>query len=84
MKRVRMNFKKAFGKTLKTLRKEKGWTQEAAESHTGVAYRFLQDMEAGLSQPTIETVFKLAKGMKLKPADLLDTAWKEWLKSQKD
>ncbi len=79
-----MNIKKSLGKSLRTFRKQKGWTQEEAELHTGVAYRTIQDIESGLSQLTIVTLFKISRAMKIKPGQFLEPVWKEWLKSRKD
>jgi transcriptional regulator with XRE-family HTH domain len=79
-----MTAKITFGRTLEKLRVKKGWTQEKLALEADIARRFLQDIEAGQKQPTITTLYKLSKAMHMKPGELLDTSWKEWLKVNKD
>lgn len=79
-----MTAKIIFGRVLEKARLEKGLTQERLALEAGIARRFLQDMEAGEKQPTVTSLFKLCRALDLKPSDLLDAAWKEWLKNQKD
>lgn len=74
-----MPIRKNLGHTLKAFRVKRAWTQEDAEFHTGVPYRTIQDIEAGRSEATILTLFKVAKGMNLTPSELLEAAWKSWL-----
>lgn len=77
-----MDIKKSTGKILRTLRGSKGWTQEKTEQETGVAYRSIQDIEAGKVQPTIVTIFKICQGFQITPHDLLNPLWDEWLLEQ--
>ena len=55
--------KEAFGAQVKQLRTEQGMTQEELSQRSGLAIRFLQDVEAGNKQASIKTVFKLADGL---------------------
>lgn len=70
--------KDAFGQQLKRTRKEAGLTQEALADASGIGWRFLQEIEAGDKQPTISTVFKLAKALNTKPGVLLDEIFLQW------
>ena len=59
--------KEAFGAQVKQLRTEQGMTQEELSQRSGLAIRFLQDVEAGNKQASIKTVFKLADGLGVTP-----------------
>ena len=58
-KRIR----KAFAKTLKDLRFEKGLTQHDLEERSGLSLRMISDLERGVTQPSLVTLFKLTKGL---------------------
>lgn len=53
-------------------------TQETLADRAGLGNRFLQDIEAGNKQPTITTVFRLAKALDLTPGELLDPIYRQW------
>lgn len=75
--------KSAFGTQIKALRAQKGMTQEELSQRSGLAIRFLQDVEAGNKQASITTVFKLADGLGIKPEQLLSDLYKDWRKAGK-
>lgn len=75
--------KGAFGEQLRQVRREKGVTQEELSAKTGLAIRFLQDIEAGNKQATITTVFRLADGLGISPNKLLEKPFASWKKSGK-
>ena len=75
--------KKAFGTQVKLLRTEQEMTQEELSQRSGLAIRFLQDIEAGNKQASLTTLFKLADGLELKPEQLLAGIYKDWLKTGK-
>jgi len=70
--------KDEFGKKIQTFRKTAAMTQEALADRAGLGNRFLQDIEAGNKQPTITTVFRLAKALDLTPGELLDPIYYCW------
>jgi transcriptional regulator with XRE-family HTH domain len=61
----------AFGRVLRAKRKEGGLSQEALALEAGIDRNFVSLMERGLNQPSLSTVFKLAKALKVEPASLL-------------
>ncbi len=63
---------KEFGKVLSTLRKEKEMTQHGLVESSGLSLRMISDLERGLLQPTLITLFKLAKGLNLSPLILIE------------
>lgn len=75
--------KEAFGAQVKLLRTEQGMTQEELSQRSGLAIRFLQDVEAGNKQASITTVFKLADGLGIAPDQLLSDTFKDWQKAGK-
>lgn len=48
--------------TLKSIRKEKGWSLDVASNRTGVSKAMLGQIERGESSPTIATLWKIASG----------------------
>lgn len=65
------NIPKEFGKVLAILRKEKGMTQYDLVASSGLSLRMISDMERGLIQPSLITLFKLAKGLNISILDLI-------------
>jgi transcriptional regulator with XRE-family HTH domain len=63
--------RRAFGKRLKQLRSEHGWTQEQLAEHAGVHRSYLASLETGARNPTLDLMVKLAEGLGVDPADLL-------------
>lgn len=74
---------KSFGESIQLCRKRAGLTQEKLALQSGLAYRFLQDIEAGNKQPSITTVFKLAEALQTTPGELLDNVFEQWQRSPK-
>lgn len=70
--------KEAFGSRIRHFRKEAGMTQEQLSLQSGVGFRFLQDIEAGVKQPTITTTLKLADALNVTPGALLDDLFRSW------
>ena len=64
-----MDIKRAFGKALQTLRKERGLTQEDFSDISSRTY--LSTLERGLKSPTIEKVDDLARTLSIHPLTLL-------------
>lgn len=54
-----------FSKTLRSIRKEKGFTQEYLADQVGVSFQSVSKWENGLSMPDLEIIYRLA--------DILDT-----------
>jgi transcriptional regulator with XRE-family HTH domain len=61
----------SFGKVLKIFRQKKGLSQEALAGECELDRTFISLLERGLRQPTIKTLFKLAKVLKVRPSVLL-------------
>ncbi|MCW7498425.1 helix-turn-helix domain-containing protein [Leptospira levettii] len=63
-----------IGQKVKRIRAERALTQESFDDlgEFSVPVRTLQEIEAGKSNFTIKTLYKISKKLKTKPKDLLD------------
>lgn len=60
------------GRRVAELRSELGVTQAVLAEHLEVSVRYLQSIEAGLENLTLETIAKLASVLKAKPSALFE------------
>lgn len=67
-----MEFGLAFGKVLKAHRMEAGFSQEELAFRAGMHSTTISLYERGGRQPSLYTVFILARALELKPSDLID------------
>jgi transcriptional regulator with XRE-family HTH domain len=61
----------AFGKVLRDAREAAGLSQEDLASDADIDRTYVSMLERGVRQPTLETIFRLAKAVKLTPAALV-------------
>ncbi|RHX83851.1 helix-turn-helix domain-containing protein [Leptospira stimsonii] len=62
-----------IGQKIKEIRVSKGITQEQMdEGDYAISYRTVQDIESGRSHPSVRSIFKISKRLKVRPRDLLD------------
>lgn len=61
----------AFGKVLRTLRREAGLTQEQLSFKAEVERNFVSLIERGVNQPTIRVIFKLSAALDTKPSQII-------------
>ena len=64
--------KKAFGKRLATIRKEKNWSQEKLALESGIARSYLGGVERGQRNIALVNICKLAETLGVKPAVLME------------
>lgn len=60
-----------FGKVLRELRTEKGLSQEKLAEYCDLDRTYISLLERGHRQPTITTVFKIAKALEIKASELV-------------
>lgn len=60
-----------FGKVLRRLRKEAGLTQEQLGQEADLQRNYVSLMERGVNQPTITTLFKVAKALNCPPSKII-------------
>ena len=66
-----MQFSKtAAGETIRTLRKERGLSQEVLSGLAGIARTHLTMIENGDKQPNFETVWRIAQALDMRPSEL--------------
>jgi transcriptional regulator with XRE-family HTH domain len=70
---------KAFGKALKKIRLKKKLTQEKLSLEAQLARVYISELEYGKKIPSIETIFKLSKGLNIKCSKLMDLTEQEFL-----
>lgn len=62
---------KQFAKVLQELRHERSLSQEELAEKCDLHDRYISFLERGLRQPTITTIFKLAKALDISPSDFI-------------
>lgn len=59
------NHNKAFGRALRSLRTERGLTQEALAFECGLDRTYISILELGNSSPTLDTLYALCQALGL-------------------
>jgi len=71
--------KKEFGRALSQARRQANKVQEELADYSTYSNRYIQQMEAGEKQPTITTLFLLARALDTTPDRLIMPVWEKWL-----
>lgn len=66
-----MDLKIAFGRVVRQRRIEIGLTQEQLSFEADLRRTYVSIIELGQQQPSLSTIFKLAKGLQLEPSQLV-------------
>lgn len=61
---------KDFGRNLRALRKEAGYSQEAFAHAVGLDRTYIGGIERGERNPSLKVLFGIASALSVKPADL--------------
>lgn len=75
----RYMLKEDFGGNLRKFRLGNNLTQEKLALEAGLSLRFIQNLESGERQPTLETLFKLSRALDTSPEMLIKASWKWWI-----
>ena len=67
-----MNLKERLGKNLQNLVAKKRVSLEQFAYENGISKGYIYDMARGRANVSLEMLEKVAQGLKVKPADLLD------------
>jgi len=62
---------KVFGSVLREVRQQKGLSQEALALESKVDRTFVSQIERGVRQPSLSTIFRLAEALGTQPSALL-------------
>jgi transcriptional regulator with XRE-family HTH domain len=71
-----MAIEAAFGAVIRQLRKQSGISQEQLSFESGLDRSYISQLECGHKQPSLLTIFQLAKALKTTPAALLSNTEK--------
>lgn len=63
--------RQAFGAALRSLRKERDLSQEAAALACGIDRAYFGQLERAIKTPTLRTVWRIADGLNTRPSELL-------------
>ena len=66
-----MELASAFGMVIRELRSEAGLTQEQLGLEADLRRTFISVLELGQQQPTLTTIFKLAKALKVPASKII-------------
>lgn len=66
-----------FGNALRKKRKEANLTQEQLGFEADIQRVYVSTLELGRQQPSLETIFKLAKGLNCKASELIELVEEE-------
>lgn len=66
-----MDMRKLVGKNVRRVRTKKGLTQEQFADRSGFSQQYISDLERGLRNPTVVTLFELAQALGTTPVQLL-------------
>lgn len=64
----------SFGNAVRELRKEKGWSQEDLGFEADLDRTYVSGIERGVRNPTLTTIWRLAKALAVSPSRLLKAA----------
>lgn len=67
---MNMVIKKSIGKRIKSLRREKFLTQEVLAEKADLNPKYLSSLELGKENPTLDTLIKLSKALKVELSDI--------------
>ena len=72
MKNYPSRVKRSVGRQIAALRVGRKWTQEQLSERVSVSWRYLQSVEAGAENLTIESLSKIANALRVELRILLD------------
>jgi len=67
-----MDVRRLVGRNFARIRRDKGFTQEQVEELSGFSQQYLSGLEAGRRNPTIVTIYELAKALGVSHTDLVE------------
>ncbi len=69
---ARLSTQQKIGKKVKTLRTQNRWTQEKLGEYTGLDRTYISDIERGVRNPSVKSLEKIAKALKVKISEIID------------
>ena len=68
-----MDMRRLVGRNVRRVRKHAGLTQEQFAEKSGFSQQYVSDLERGLRNPTVVTLYELAEALGVSHLDLLRT-----------
>ena len=68
-----MDIRKKFGKRLRALREERGWSQEEFADRAGLHRTYVSAVERGVRNPTLSVLERLSKALGVSMTELVQT-----------
>jgi transcriptional regulator with XRE-family HTH domain len=65
-------FRRRVASRIQRARWRLGWTQADAAFKTGLTFRYFAEVERARRNPTLDTLFAIARALRVKVADLVD------------
>ena len=75
---VNMAISQSLGEMIREMRRANGQTQEQVSSGGGMSNRHYQDIESGKIMPSLDMVFKVARGLDMEADTLIAPVWRAW------
>src|SRR4051812_10319786 len=66
-------FRLQLGASIRMLRLEKGWSQEQLAERAGLSYKFVGEVERGVGNPSVETLFEIATALGVEPVAFFES-----------
>ena len=66
-----MDMRRLVGKNVRRFRLAKGLTQEELSAKSGFTQQYISDLERGLRNPTVVTLYELAQALEVDHLDLI-------------
>lgn len=66
-----MDMRKLVGRNFSRIRRAKGLTQEQVEERSGFSQQYISDLEHGRRNPTVVSLYELAKALGVTHVDLV-------------
>jgi transcriptional regulator with XRE-family HTH domain len=66
-----MDMRKIVGRNVRRIRTARGLTQEELSHLSGFTQQYISDLERGLRNPTVVTLFELGQALGATPTDLI-------------
>lgn len=66
-----MDMRKLVGDNCARIRKTRGWTQEELSERCGLSQQYLSGLEQGKRNPTIVTIYEIARALGVSHVDLV-------------
>jgi transcriptional regulator with XRE-family HTH domain len=66
-----MDMRRLVGRNVRRLRLGKGLTQEQFAEQCGFSQQYVSDLERGIRNPTVVSLYELAQALEAQPVDLV-------------